>query len=88
MKRCPECGETMRLGMGQWVHEAPAACRIVTLRATAEEIATHARPTGRGPGGSPSHSASRPRLARAPRRDDTRRFGYLTSDGPPAAPGR
>jgi len=69
MKRCPECGERMRLGMGQWVHVEPAACRIVTLRATAEEIAAHAQ------------AINRPRPSRPARRDEARRFGYLTSEG-------
>jgi hypothetical protein len=76
MKRCPECGESMRLGMGQWLHLGPVVCRIVTLRATPDEIAAHARP------------APRPKTARPAGRDIPRRFGYLTPEGPQPPPGR
>jgi hypothetical protein len=76
MKHCPECGERMRLGMGQWVHVEVAACRVVTLRATPEEVAEHARP------------AARLRPARTPQAESGRRFGHFTTDGPSAAPGR
>lgn len=71
MKRCPECGESMRIGMGQWLHLEPVVCRIVSVRATPEEVAAYARPT------------PRPRPARLSGRDNPRRFGYLTSEGAP-----
>lgn len=75
MKPCPECGKTMRLGMGQWIHLKAEACRIVSLRATSEEVAAQAPPT-------------RPTRARASRPENPRRFGFQNPDGTSNAPGR
>jgi hypothetical protein len=68
MKPCPQCGAPLHLAANRWIHTSPVHCLLITLLATAEEIAQNPA--------APHLPGARYRKAAGPRAGEGK-FGYL-----------